>query len=168
MVTPPTILLQSSGSSFCVTKPMELVTIPQALCIEFIATGTLIWFCCAIWDPRNAKNQDSVALRFALAIAGIVSASVRFILYRFIVFFPHITYLLTFIDIISIFKGQFHWRKYVSFRRYQIYFKILKNQKRKKNQSHNILLSIGFNPARSTGPALWTGDYELLWVNIYF
>lgn len=76
-VTPAAILL-SSGPSFCVTKPMELVTIPQALCVEFIATGTLVWFCCGVWDPRNAKTQDSMALRFALAVSGLVSASVGF------------------------------------------------------------------------------------------
>lgn len=77
IILTPSIVLQSSGPSFCVTKPMELVTIPQALCMEFIATGTLIWFCCSIWDPRQGKSQDSVSLRFALAIAGLVSASVR-------------------------------------------------------------------------------------------
>lgn len=78
IILTPTTVLQSSGPSFCTTKPMELVTSPQALCIEFLATGTLIWFCCGIWDPRNQKHQDSVPLRFALAIAGLVSASVRF------------------------------------------------------------------------------------------
>lgn len=76
-VLTPTIILQSSGPSFCVTQPGELVTIPQALCVEFIATGTLIWLCCAIWDPRSKNSQDSVSIRFALALAGLVSASVR-------------------------------------------------------------------------------------------
>lgn len=74
----PAIALESSGPSFCVTKPRNEVTIPQAFCIEFIATGTLVWFCCGVWDPRNAKNQDSIAIRFALAFACLVSATANF------------------------------------------------------------------------------------------
>lgn len=35
-------------------------------------------FCCGIWDPRNAKHHDSVAIKFALAIAGLVSATVMY------------------------------------------------------------------------------------------
>lgn len=72
----PISILAESGASVCVTKPHPFVPIPQAFFIEFLATATLIWFCCGIWDPRNSKNQDSVALRFGLAVAGIASATV--------------------------------------------------------------------------------------------
>lgn len=72
----PTNIMQASGNSVCVTKPHAFVTMPQAFLIEFIATATLIWFCCSIWDPRNAKSQDSIPLRFGLAVAGLASATV--------------------------------------------------------------------------------------------
>lgn len=39
----PFTILKSSGESFCVTKPHELVSSPQAVGVEFIATGILIW-----------------------------------------------------------------------------------------------------------------------------
>lgn len=76
----PVAILKMNGASFCVTKPFELVSIPQAFCIEFLATATLVWFVCGIWDPRNARHHDSVAIRFALAVAGLASATVSFCL----------------------------------------------------------------------------------------
>lgn len=74
----PEVALKASGPSFCVTKPSELITTQQAFCVEFVATATLIWFVCGIWDPRNAKHQESVSIRFALAVAGLASATVSF------------------------------------------------------------------------------------------
>lgn len=73
----PELALKASGPSFCCTKPSDLITTQQAFCVEFVATATLIWFVCGIWDPRNGKHQDSVAIRFALAVAGLGSATVR-------------------------------------------------------------------------------------------
>ncbi|XP_031636945.1 aquaporin AQPcic-like [Contarinia nasturtii] len=64
------------SSDFCITKPS--VEPHQAFFIEFIATATLIWFCCGVWDPRNEKVQDSVPLRFGLAVAGLASATGKF------------------------------------------------------------------------------------------
>lgn len=65
-----------------------------------------------------------------------------------------------FIKIISIFyKGKLYGRKYVSlytqFRKHQYYWN-LQN------------FPIGLNPARSMAPALWTGDFELLWVRLRY
>ncbi|XP_055316509.1 aquaporin AQPAn.G-like [Sitodiplosis mosellana] len=74
----PKDILENTGASFCVTKPHSSVALPQAFAIEFLATAALIWFCCGVWDPRNAKSQDSVPLRFGLAVAGLASATCHF------------------------------------------------------------------------------------------
>lgn len=76
IVLTPIHVIESSGTSVCVTKPHPDLTFIQAFFIEFVATGVLIWFCCSIWDPRNAKSHDSVAIRFAFAITGLASATV--------------------------------------------------------------------------------------------
>lgn len=159
ILTPPTIL-ELSGPSFGVLKPMDLITIPQALCIEFIATGILIWFCCGVWDPRNAQNQDSVPLRFAFALAGLVSATVRFIF--FIV--THLIFCFS-ISQKSLNDHFNFWRQIslaevCNMHAYSLNFFL--NNLPTKNLSRS---SIGMNPARSTAPAAWTGDFEFLWVS---
>lgn len=79
IVLTPINVIESSGPSVCVTKPHPDVTVIQAFSIEFLATVALIWFCCSIWDPRNAKSHDSIPLRFGLAVSGIASATVSFL-----------------------------------------------------------------------------------------
>lgn len=69
---------EKASEGFCLTKPHEFVSIPQAFGIEFITTAAFVWFCCGVWDPRNAKTQDSVPLRFGLAVTGLASAAVSF------------------------------------------------------------------------------------------
>lgn len=76
IIVTPASIMELSGESFCVTKPSDLVSLPQALCVEFVATIVLIWFVCGVWDPRNAKHHDSVPIRFGLAVAGLASATV--------------------------------------------------------------------------------------------
>lgn len=71
----PTEILKGE-KAFCLTKPS--VPAPQAFAIEFIATAIFIWFCCGIWDPRNAKSHDSLPLRFGLAVTGLASATNHF------------------------------------------------------------------------------------------
>uniref|UniRef100_A0A2C9GUJ0 Uncharacterized protein n=1 Tax=Anopheles culicifacies TaxID=139723 RepID=A0A2C9GUJ0_9DIPT len=63
------------GHGSCVTAPHAKLTTTAALGIEFIVTGILIWACCGVWDPRNAKHQDSVPLKFALLVAAISVAA---------------------------------------------------------------------------------------------
>ncbi|XP_052888198.1 uncharacterized protein LOC128296751 [Anopheles moucheti] len=63
------------GHGTCVTAPHASLTTSAALGIEFIVTGILIWACCGVWDPRNAKYQDSVPLKFALLVASISVAA---------------------------------------------------------------------------------------------
>ncbi|XP_032292028.1 aquaporin AQPcic isoform X2 [Drosophila virilis] len=62
-------------NGLCVTLPHAEVSSPQAFGIEFAATSILIIVCCGVWDPRNAKHHDSVAIRFGLAIAGLACAA---------------------------------------------------------------------------------------------
>uniref|UniRef100_A0A182SSL8 Uncharacterized protein n=1 Tax=Anopheles maculatus TaxID=74869 RepID=A0A182SSL8_9DIPT len=63
------------GHGSCVTAPHASLTTGAALAIEFIVTGILIWACCGVWDPRNAKHQDSGPVKFALLVAAISVAA---------------------------------------------------------------------------------------------
>lgn len=72
----PLNVIEASGEGFGLTKPNPSITPLQAFGIEFIATSVLIFICCGVWDPRNAKVQDSVPIRFGLAIAGLISVTV--------------------------------------------------------------------------------------------
>lgn len=72
----PAHILNPDGNGLCVTRPHPMVTDWQAFIVEFIATSALIWFCCGIWDPRNAKFQDSIPLKFGLAITGLAAVTV--------------------------------------------------------------------------------------------
>lgn len=68
-LTPSKVLAQSSGSSgFCQTAPHEDVNDIEAFILEYISTMVLISLCCGVWDQRNSKHQDSVPLKFGLAI----------------------------------------------------------------------------------------------------
>ncbi|XP_017867985.1 PREDICTED: aquaporin AQPcic isoform X1 [Drosophila arizonae] len=70
---PPSTLDVPNG--LCVTLPHSEVNNLQAFGIEFVATGILVIVCCGVWDPRNAKHHDSVAIRFGLAIACLACAA---------------------------------------------------------------------------------------------
>ncbi|XP_051859733.1 aquaporin AQPcic isoform X1 [Drosophila sulfurigaster albostrigata] len=63
------------GAGLCVTLPHPQISSPQAFGIEFTATAILIIVCCGVWDPRNAKHHDSVAIRFGLAVACLACAA---------------------------------------------------------------------------------------------
>ncbi|KAH8300334.1 hypothetical protein KR044_012955, partial [Drosophila immigrans] len=67
--------VQGLGAGLCVTVPHPQVSNTQAFGIEFTVTAILILVCCAVWDPRNAKHHDSVAIRFGLAIACLACAA---------------------------------------------------------------------------------------------
>lgn len=76
ILTPLQILNNIDNKSLCVTKPNPMLNPFQAFGVEFIGTAVLIWICCGIWDPRNAKSHDSIPLRFGLAVTGIASVTV--------------------------------------------------------------------------------------------
>lgn len=72
LLTPQEIMTDA----LCVTRPNALLKPYQAFGIEFIGTASLIWICCGVWDPRNAKSHDSVPIRFGLAVTGIALVTV--------------------------------------------------------------------------------------------
>lgn len=71
IMTPADLIFPSEGPGLCVTMPHSNLTAFQALAFEYIATTVLIMICGGVWDPRNAKHQDSIPLRFGFAIMAI-------------------------------------------------------------------------------------------------
>lgn len=86
----------------CVTHPHVGLNGFQTLGVEIILTGTVSFICCALWDPVNQHKQDSVPIKFGLAITGLSIAGAP-------------------------------------------------------------LTGASMNPARSLGPALWTGIWTVHW-----
>ncbi|XP_055527526.1 aquaporin AQPAe.a-like [Wyeomyia smithii] len=64
-----------NGAGFCVTSPNPRINLAQAVGIEYLATGVLVLVCCGVWDPRNAKHHDSVALKFGFTIGCLAVAA---------------------------------------------------------------------------------------------
>ncbi|XP_076237098.1 aquaporin AQPAe.a-like isoform X2 [Calliopsis andreniformis] len=54
---------------FCVTDLHTDLSAIQGLLLEGVSTGILMLVACAVWDSRNAKNTDSVPIRFGLTVA---------------------------------------------------------------------------------------------------
>ncbi|XP_050097503.1 aquaporin-like [Anopheles aquasalis] len=77
MLTPAAVFdtAKEQGAGFCVTQPNSLITTTQAVGIEFVATMVLILVCCGVWDPRNAKHHDSVALKFGFTVGALAVAA---------------------------------------------------------------------------------------------
>ncbi|KAK0176339.1 hypothetical protein PV328_000484 [Microctonus aethiopoides] len=73
IVTPQALLFGKDGplttSSFCITDLHVDISIIQGLLGEIIATAILMFMTCAVWDARNEKNTDSVAIKFGLTIS---------------------------------------------------------------------------------------------------
>lgn len=60
--------------NFCVTDLHSNLSAIQGLLLEGIATGILMLVACAVWDQRNEKNTDSVAIRFGLTVTALATA----------------------------------------------------------------------------------------------
>ncbi|XP_058053743.1 aquaporin-like isoform X1 [Anopheles bellator] len=77
ILTPAAVfdVAKENGAGFCVTQPNGLISHLQATGIEFVATMVLILVCCGVWDPRNAKHHDSVALKFGFTIGALAVAA---------------------------------------------------------------------------------------------
>ncbi|XP_053670939.1 aquaporin-like [Anopheles nili] len=77
LLTPTAVFedAKEKGAGFCVTQPNVAITDMQALGIEFVATMVLILVCCGVWDPRNAKHHDSVALKFGFTVGALAVAA---------------------------------------------------------------------------------------------
>lgn len=60
--------------TLCVTDLHADVAVIQGLLLEGIATGVLMLVVCSVWDARNARNSDSVAIKFGLTVAALATA----------------------------------------------------------------------------------------------
>lgn len=59
---------------FCVTKINGNLSAGHGIATEALATGVLAFFACGSWDTRNAKNSDSLVIKFGLCIATLCLA----------------------------------------------------------------------------------------------
>ncbi|KAL0106383.1 hypothetical protein PUN28_016245 [Cardiocondyla obscurior] len=67
----------SKTAEFCNTKiTNDKLNAIHGFAAEILATGIFAFFACASWDPRNAKNTDSLPLKFGLCITGLCFAFV--------------------------------------------------------------------------------------------
>lgn len=86
VVVPADAITQnSSDHGLCVTMHSENVSPLQAVVIEFVATMVLIWLFCSVVDPRNAKNTDTIPIKFGLTITSLACTIVsipHYIYYR--------------------------------------------------------------------------------------
>lgn len=73
LVTPADIFrpLGVDVPELCVTVPFKDLTPIQAVAMEYLSTTVLILICGGVWDPRNSKHQDSIPVKFGLAIMAI-------------------------------------------------------------------------------------------------
>lgn len=78
LITPEHIFRPNTDASagHCSTVPVLGLGEGETFAIEFFATLVLISMCCSSWDPRNAGNQDSVAIKFGLTVGGLSLAFV--------------------------------------------------------------------------------------------
>ncbi|XP_015115170.1 aquaporin [Diachasma alloeum] len=77
VITPQTLLHAGDPSkidSFCITDLHESISVIQGLLGEIMATAILMFMTCAIWDARNERNTDSVAIKFGLTVAVLCMA----------------------------------------------------------------------------------------------
>ncbi|KAH8321637.1 hypothetical protein KR074_010980 [Drosophila pseudoananassae] len=56
----------------CVTVLATGINEVQGVFIEFLITCCLVMVACSVWDPRNSKFQDSVPMRFGLAVSCLI------------------------------------------------------------------------------------------------
>ncbi|XP_049869975.1 aquaporin-like [Pectinophora gossypiella] len=60
-----------SAGGVCVTQVHHALNVWQGLAVEVALTSTLNFLNCGVWDPVNKNKQDSVPVKFGLAIAGL-------------------------------------------------------------------------------------------------
>lgn len=60
-----------SDPGFCTTAINPHLSTFQGFIVEFIISAVLVLVCCGVWDPRNAKHHDSVAIKFGLTISAL-------------------------------------------------------------------------------------------------
>ncbi|KAH8253747.1 hypothetical protein KR032_006759 [Drosophila birchii] len=56
----------------CVTVLAPEISELQGVFIEFLITCCLVAVACSVWDPRNKRFQDSVAVKFGLTVSCLI------------------------------------------------------------------------------------------------
>ncbi|XP_043288918.1 aquaporin AQPAe.a-like isoform X2 [Venturia canescens] len=78
VVTPQSLLYGVGGpdttANFCITAIHKDISLIQGFLAEVIATAILMLMACGIWDVRNERNTDSVALKFAFGVTALCMA----------------------------------------------------------------------------------------------
>ncbi|KAG4077537.1 hypothetical protein HA402_002964 [Bradysia odoriphaga] len=69
LMTPEHIFRPEGSVGTCSPNPNPDLSAAQVFFFEYFATTVLITLCCAAWDPRHAKNQDSMAIKFGLSLS---------------------------------------------------------------------------------------------------
>lgn len=80
LLTPSHIFHPAGSVGTCSPSPNPNLNAAQVFFFEYFATTVLIALCCAAWDPRHAKNQDSMPIKFGLTLAVPFIAVVGFFL----------------------------------------------------------------------------------------
>lgn len=65
-----------TSHGLCLTIHSSEISPIQATVIEMVATMILIWLFCSVVDPRNAKNTDTIPIKFGLTITALACAIV--------------------------------------------------------------------------------------------
>lgn len=72
LVTPVAAFKTPDGvPGICTTVPAKDLSDFQAVLVEYFSTTILILVCCGVWDPRSAKNTDSIPLKFGFTVAAL-------------------------------------------------------------------------------------------------
>lgn len=72
---PAQLYSDKMNEGFCLTLPSAEMSIFNVICCEVLLTMVMILVCCAQWDPRNAKYQDSAGpLVMGITVAFLIIA----------------------------------------------------------------------------------------------
>lgn len=74
MTTPQDLLYSKPNESFCVTRIDSHLHPAHGVAVEALATGVFVFFACAVWDSRNAKNTETIAIKFGFCITMLALA----------------------------------------------------------------------------------------------
>lgn len=75
IITPSGLLYGNDpNESFCTTKITVGLNAAHGVAAEALATGIFVFFACGVWDSRNAKNTDSIPIKFGLCITMLAFA----------------------------------------------------------------------------------------------
>lgn len=72
----PKELVDKSKPGICLVQPMDTLSTYQVVIIECLLTAVLVLGWCSLWDVRNGRFLDSVAIRMGLLVIACSFAGV--------------------------------------------------------------------------------------------